>query len=243
MAGPLYSDSWYQTIHVRLSLYPMFIHNHMSRILLCPSEEEFLFSIRSMSKIAWAYGMEVRRVLFAIVCKVLKSRVIPNGKHRAIWRWGLPRRWFYRAGEPRPLCKSVHSPCRRARQVRLGTPGNIWNVLMFMVLYPLVNKQFAIENGPDENHHTKDWSMIPGRLHTLLCKFSLCCLLHLPPHLCYHLAQAQALLVPLEVVALEQPMHASLGLVGLKIPPAGGIAMGSPCIKAATRCWLMAPAM
>ena len=156
---------------------------------------------------------------------------------------GLPRRWFYRAGEPRPLCKSVHSPCRRARQVRLGTPGNIWNVLMFMVLYPLVNKQFAIENGPDENHHTKDWSMIPGRLHTLLCKFSLCCLLHLPPHLCYHLAQAQALLVPLEVVALEQPMHASLGLVGLKIPPAGGIAMGSPCIKAATRCWLMAPAM
>ena len=88
MAGPLYSDSWYQTIHVRLSLYPMFIHNHMSRILLCPSEEEFLFSIRSMSKIAWAYGMEVRRVLFAIVCKVLKSRVIPNGKHRAIWRWG-----------------------------------------------------------------------------------------------------------------------------------------------------------
>ena len=54
----------------------------------------------------------------------------------------------------------------------------------------------------------------PGRLHSLLCKFNLCCLLHLPPHLCYHLAQSQALLEPLEVVALEQPMHASLGLVG-----------------------------
>ena len=91
MAGPLYSDSWYQTIHVRLSLYPMFIYNHISEKYCCAQVKRnscspYVACRKLHGRMAWKSAVFSSRL-----CAKSWSPVYPQWQAQGDLALGLPR--------------------------------------------------------------------------------------------------------------------------------------------------------